>query len=80
MYPIWLVQLGGILGDVFGIEVVVSGGDEGFIIDDWFLIRNFPRERVLNRLDIIDISIFLLFSRAYFFVVLFKFLGGCKSR
>jgi len=79
MYPIWLVQLGGVSVDIFGVEMVMGGGYEGFVIDYRFFIWDFPRQRILNWLDIINISIFLLLSRAYFFVVLLKLLCGGES-
>ncbi len=76
MDPIGLVQLRGVLGDIFGVEVVVGSRDQGFVIDFRLLVNWLPGEGVPGGLDFVDISVIFLLFGTHFLVVLFELLGG----
>jgi len=79
MDPVRLVELGGILGDIFGVEVVVGSGDQGFVIDSWLLVWLFAGEWVAGGFLLVDVAVLLLLGRTDLFVVFLELLGGGEA-
>ncbi len=80
MHPIWLIELRGVLIGIFGIEVLVGGGEVGLVVDNWLLIVRLSRERISGWFCFVDVPVLLLFAVTALAVVVLELLCGCKSR
>lgn len=80
VHPVRLVELGGVSGRIFGVEVVVGGGEEGGVVDLWLLIGRLAGERVFGGFLLVDIPIVLLLLGTDLLVVLLELLRGREAR
>jgi len=79
MDPVGLVQLRGVFRCVFGVEVVVGGGNKRFVVDLGLLERRLSWERVFSGLDFVYISIILLLFGTHLFVMFLELLGWSET-
>ena len=78
MDPVRLVELRRILASMLRVEVVMSGGDEGSVVDSRLLIYLLSWKRIAGRFLLVDVAVELLLGCTHLLVVLFELLGRCE--
>ena len=77
--PIWLIEFRSIFR-ILSREVIMGCRDKNFTWFLWFWELFLSWENVLSLLNVIHITVELLFLSTHFSVILFEFLSGSKPR
>lgn len=80
MNPVWLVELRAISTDILRVEVIVSSGDKGGVVDCRFLIGLLSGKRISGRLLLVNVSVLLLLYVTHLLEVLFELLSWGEAR
>ncbi len=80
MDPIRLIELRGILADIFRIVEIMGRGEVGLVVYHWFLVGRLSGKRILSDFYFVYVPILLLFAGTSLTVVVLKLLRGRESR